>query len=94
VCLAIPGRVVEVLDDANRLALIDVAGVRRSVNVGLLDGDGGDTGVQAGEWVLIHVGFALSKIDEREALATLELLQQMGADYEQELSELRASAIE
>jgi hydrogenase expression/formation protein HypC len=85
---------VKVLDDANRLALIDVAGVKRSVNVGLLDGNGGGTGVQAGEWVLIHVGFALSKIDEREALATLELLQQMGADYEQELRELRASAIE
>jgi hydrogenase expression/formation protein HypC len=94
VCLAIPGRVVKVLDDANRLALIDVAGVKRSVNVGLLDGDDGETGVQAGEWVLIHVGFALSKIDEREALATLELLQQMGADYEQELRELRAGAIE
>ena len=93
-CLAIPGRVVEVLDDANRLALIDVAGVKRSVNVGLLDGDGGAIGVHAGEWVLIHVGFALSRIDEREALATLELLQQMGADYEQELRELRASAIE
>jgi hydrogenase expression/formation protein HypC len=92
VCLAIPGRVVEVLDDANRLAQVDVAGVRRTVNVGLLDGDG--AGVLAGQWVLIHVGFALSRIDEREALATLELLQQMGADYEQELRELRASAIE
>jgi hydrogenase expression/formation protein HypC len=91
-CLAIPGRVVEVLDDANRLAQVDVAGVRRTVNVGLLDGDG--AGVLAGQWVLIHVGFALSRIDEREALATLELLQQMGADYEQELRELRASAIE
>ena len=90
-CLAIPGRVVEVLDDANRLAQVDVAGVRRTVNVGLLDGDG--AGVLAGQWVLIHVGFALSRIDEREALATLELLQQMGADYEQELRELRSSAI-
>jgi hydrogenase expression/formation protein HypC len=94
VCLAIPGRVVKVLDDANRLALIDVTGVKRTVNVGLLDGDGGEMGVLAGEWVLIHVGFALSKIDEGEALATLELLQQMGAGYEQELRELRASAIE
>jgi hydrogenase expression/formation protein HypC len=87
VCLAIPGRVVKILDDANRLALIDVAGVTRTVNVGLLDGD------VAGTWVLIHAGFALSKIDEREALATLELLEQMGADYEQELRELRSSAI-
>ena len=92
-CLAIPGRVVRILDHANRLALIDVAGVKRTVNVGLLDGDVGGTGVTAGEWVLIHAGFALSRIDEREALATLQLLRQMGADYEQELRELRASAI-
>ncbi|MGA2165991.1 MAG: HypC/HybG/HupF family hydrogenase formation chaperone [Solirubrobacteraceae bacterium] len=92
-CLAIPGRVVEVLDDANRLALIDVAGVRRTVNVGLLDGDDG-AGALVGQWVLIHVGFALSRIDEREALATLELLGQMGADYDQELRDLEASAIE
>ena len=91
-CLAIPGRVVEVFDDADQLAKVDVAGVKRTVNVGLLDDDG--FGVLPGQWVLIHVGFALSRIDEREALATLELLQQMGADYEQELSELRASAIE
>lgn len=93
-CLAIPGRVVKILDDANRLAQVDVAGVRRTVNVGLLDGDGDDAAALAGQWVLIHVGFALSRIDEREALATLELLQQMGADYDQELRELRASAIE
>jgi hydrogenase expression/formation protein HypC len=93
VCLAIPGRVVKILDDANRLALIDVAGVKRTVNVGLLDGEIAGSGVLAGEWVLIHAGFALSRIDEREALATLELLQQMGADYEQELRELRSSAI-
>ena len=93
-CLAIPGRVVEVLDDVNRLAQVDVAGVRRTVNVSLLDDDGNGATALAGQWVLIHVGFALSRIDEREALATLELLQQMGADYEQELSELRASAIE
>jgi len=92
VCLAIPGRVVEILDDVNQLAKVDVAGVRRTVNVGLLDA--GDLGQLPGQWVLIHVGFALSRIDEREALATLELLQEMGADYEQELSELKASAIE
>jgi len=84
---------VEILDDADRLALIDVAGVRRTVNVALLDGELPGSGALAGEWVLIHAGFALSRIDEREALATLELLQQMGADYEQELRELRSSAI-
>jgi len=92
VCLAIPGRVIEVTDEANRLALVDVAGVRRTVNIGLLDADG--TGAQAGDWVLIHVGFALSIVDEQEAQATLALLQGMGADYEQELEELKASVIE
>jgi hydrogenase expression/formation protein HypC len=91
-CLAIPGRVIEVTDDANRLALVDVAGVRRTVNIGLLDA-GGTTAVP-GDWVLIHVGFALSKVDEAEAAATLSLLQGMGQDFEQELHELRESVIE
>jgi hydrogenase expression/formation protein HypC len=89
VCLAIPGRVVEIVDDANQLVRVEVAGVRRTVNVGLLDG-----GARADEWVLIHVGFALSRIDEAEAQATLDLLARMGAEYESQLRELRESAIE
>lgn len=93
-CLAIPGRVVKVLDDANGLAQVEVAGVRRTVNIGLIDDGERHGAALTGQWVLIHVGFALSIIDEPEALATLELLQQMGADYDQELRELRASAIE
>jgi hydrogenase expression/formation protein HypC len=93
VCLAIPGQVVEIVDEANRLATVDVAGVRRRVNIGLLDAeDVGGAG--AGDWVLIHVGFAISKVDETEAEATLKLLEGMGADYEQELEELKASVIE
>ena len=91
-CLAIPGQVLELVDEANRLAKVDVAGVRRNVNVGLLDAEGG--GVEPGDWVLIHVGFAISKVDEDEAEATRQLLEGMGADYEQELAELRASVIE
>ena len=91
-CLAIPGRIMDVVDESNRLATVDVAGVRRKVNVGLLDTD--DGGVGPGDWVLIHVGFALSRIDEAEAAATLRLLRAMGSDYEQELEELKASAIE
>jgi hydrogenase expression/formation protein HypC len=86
-CLAIPGRVLEVVDEQNRLARVDVAGVQRNVNIGLLDG------VVSGDWVLIHVGFAMSKVDEEEAQATLRLLQQMGEAYEQELEDLKASAI-
>jgi hydrogenase expression/formation protein HypC len=91
-CLAIPGQILEVVDPANRIARVDVAGVRRNVNIGLLDSDG--TGAAPGDWVLIHVGFAISQVDEEEALATRNLLERMGADYEQELEELRESVIE
>jgi len=90
VCLAIPGQIVEIVDHEHQIARVEVAGVRRNVNVGLLPGDG----VIPGEWVLIHVGFALSKVDEDEAHATLLLLQQLGAAYEEELEELKASVIE
>jgi hydrogenase expression/formation protein HypC len=91
-CLAIPGQVVELVDEANRIARVDVVGVRRNINISLLDDDG--IGARPGDWVLIHVGFALSKVDEEEAHATLRLLERMGADYEQELEELKASVIE
>ena len=92
-CLAIPGQIVELVDEQNRLARVDVAGVIRNVNVGLLDGDE-DGGARPGDWVLIHVGFALSKVDEEEALATRTLLEAMGQDYEQELEDLKSSLIE
>jgi hydrogenase expression/formation protein HypC len=90
VCLAIPGRIIEIADETNRLAVVDVAGVRRTVNIGLLDADR----TAPGDWVLIHVGFALSLVDEEEAVATLALLEDMGADYERELEELKSSVIE
>jgi hydrogenase expression/formation protein HypC len=91
-CLAIPGQIVEVVDSEHRLAKVDVAGVRRNVNIGLLDVDG--EGVGPGDWVLIHVGFAISQVDELEARATRDMLERMGSDYEQELEELKASVIE
>jgi hydrogenase expression/formation protein HypC len=91
-CLAIPGQILEFVDEPNRLAKVDVAGVKRTINVGLLDAEG--SGVAPGDWVLIHVGFAISQVDEEEARATRELLERMGADYEQELEELKASVIE
>lgn len=87
-CLGIPGRIVEHVDREHHIAKVDVSGVRRNVNVGLLDG------VDVGDWVLIHVGFALSRVDEEEAKATLAFLEQLGEPYEQELSELRGSRIE
>jgi hydrogenase expression/formation protein HypC len=97
-CLAIPGQIIEIGDEANRLAKVDVAGVRRTINIGLLDGDGDGGGdgrsVGPGDWVLIHVGFAISQVDEAEAHATRRQLERMGEDYEAELRELRASVIE
>jgi hydrogenase expression/formation protein HypC len=91
-CLAIPGQILEIVDEENRLAKVDVAGVRRNVSIGLLDTE--DSSPGPGDWVLIHVGFAISQVDEEEAIATRKLLEQMGADYEQELEELKASVIE
>jgi len=91
-CLAIPGQVLELVDTGNRIARVDVAGVQRNVNVSLLDREG--TGAEPGDWVLIHVGFALSRVDEDEAQATLKLLRGLGEEFEQELEDLKASAIQ
>jgi len=89
VCLGIPGEIVE-LDDASDLALTDVSGVRREINVALLD----DEDLAVGDWVLIHVGFALSKIDETEARRALDMLRMMGSGLDDELAALEASAVE
>lgn len=86
-CLGIPGRIVEVTDPANGLATVDVSGVRRTISVRLLERDmpGPD------EWVLVHVGFAMAKIDEQEALLTLAAVQQLGEAYTDELEAFRGS---
>lgn len=88
-CLGIPGQVVEVVERDRHIATVDVGGVRRKVNIGLLS----EEGIDVGDWVLIHVGFALSKIDEREASATLSFLEGLGQAYDDELEQLRASDI-
>lgn len=89
-CLAIPGEVVELDADRPDLATVAVNGVRRRINIGLL----GDAPPVLGDWVLIHVGFALSKIDEAEAKAVLDLLDGIGQSYQDELAALRDSRIE
>jgi hydrogenase expression/formation protein HypC len=91
-CLGIPGQFFEIVDTENRVAKVDVSGVRRNVDVGLL-WEGPDA-VGVGDWVLIHVGFAISRIDEGEAEETLKALQALGAPYEEELADLRTSAID
>ena len=75
-CLAIPGRIVELSEDQRALAKVDVAGVKRNVNISLLE----DEGVGAGDWILIHVGFAMSKIGEAEARDQLRMLSALGED--------------
>jgi hydrogenase expression/formation protein HypC len=73
-CLGVPGEIVQVLDDRPDIAEVDVSGVRRAINIGLLEGQV----VEPGDWVLVHVGFALSRIDEAEAKAMLQLLEGIG----------------
>jgi hydrogenase expression/formation protein HypC len=85
--LAIPGEVVDVVDATRNLATVTVGGVRRTINVGLLDDIG------PGDWVLVHVGFAMSKIDSAEAQATLAILEGLGQAYADELVALRSSEI-
>ena len=81
-CLAIPGQIVELSPDDAHLAKVDVSGVGRIVNIGLLE----DEMLRPGDWVLIHVGFALSKIDEEEAASALSSLQLLGQADDDELA--------
>ena len=89
-CLGIPGEIVELMDDRPDLAKVDVSGVRRAINIGLLE----DERLEPGDWVLIHVGFALSKIDEDEAKAALDFLEGIGQAYADELAALAESRID
>ncbi len=83
-CLAIPAQIVQLLPDSD-LATADVSGVKRNVNIGLLEGEK----IAAGDWVLIHVGFAISKVDEEEARSSLEFLEGLGQAYRDEIEALR-----
>jgi hydrogenase expression/formation protein HypC len=79
-CLAIPGKIVEIVDEENRIAKVEIGGVRRGVNIGMLDD------IEIGDYVLVHVGFAMSKIDEKQAEETLRTLQELGA-YQEEFEQ-------
>ncbi|MBA3240252.1 MAG: HypC/HybG/HupF family hydrogenase formation chaperone [Acidobacteria bacterium] len=85
-CLAIPGKIVEIIDEENRIAKVEVGGVRRNVNVGMLDADE----ALVGSYVLIHVGFAMTKIDEQEAMETLRVLEEIG-QYQEELDQFKTT---
>jgi hydrogenase expression/formation protein HypC len=83
-CLAIPGKIVEIVDVENSIAKVEVGGVKRNVNIGMLGKD--EAGV--GDYVLIHVGFAMSKVDEREAEDTLRVLKEIG-EFDLEFEQFR-----
>jgi hydrogenase expression/formation protein HypC len=87
-CLGIPGELVEVLPGPRHLAVAEIGGVRRTVDVGLLDPDE----LRTGAWVLVHVGFALAVIDEDEAASTLRMLEGSGDAYSEELAALSATS--
>jgi hydrogenase expression/formation protein HypC len=91
-CLGIPGQIVEMVDEASSIAKVDVAGVKRNISTAVLDQGGERVGV--GDWVLIHVGFALSKIDEAEAKETYDFLHGLGQAYTDELKVLEQSQID
>jgi hydrogenase expression/formation protein HypC len=89
-CLGIPGKIIAIVDEANRIAKVDVGGAKRNISIVLLEpGE-----VAVGDWVLIHVGLAISKLDEQEARETYRLLQELGQVYEDEIRQFNASRIE
>jgi hydrogenase expression/formation protein HypC len=88
-CLGIPGEIVEIDAEGTDLATVDVVGVHRKINIGLLD----PGALRLGDWVLVHVGFAMSRIDEAEAAATLAMLTGLGQAYTDELQALAGSDI-
>ena len=87
-CLAIPGQIVEIVDDVRDIAKVEFSGVRRNVNITLVRPDGANVG----KWVLVHVGFALRVIDEEEAAETLRFLEMIGAEFREELEQISHGA--
>lgn len=92
-CLGIPGRIVKIDDAANMLAIVDVGGVRRKVNIACIVDEEHPVSSCVGDWVLIHVGFAMSRLDEAEAAETLRILSELG-EAQAELEAMRLSAAE
>jgi hydrogenase expression/formation protein HypC len=91
-CLGIPGKIVEITDCANKLARVDIAGVSREVNIACVVDDQHPVEACVGDWVLVHVGFAMARINEEEAQKTLELLRELG-EAQQELEAIKSSGL-
>jgi hydrogenase expression/formation protein HypC len=92
-CLGIPGRIVTIDDAKKKLATVDVSGVRRQVNIACIVDEAHSVDACLGDWVLIHVGFAMSRIDEAEAAQTLQILTELG-EAQAEIDAMRLSAAE
>lgn len=91
-CLGIPGQIIEIADPVKKLAVVSVGGVRRTVNIGCIVNEEHPVASCVGDWVLVHVGFAMSRIDEKEAALTLQLLTEMG-EVQAEMAAMRASGV-
>lgn len=90
-CLGIPGQIVEILDETSLMAKVDVSGVKRPVNIACVVTPEHPAPACVGDWVLVHVGFAMSRIDESEARKTLDMLSELG-EVQDELQAMRDSA--
>jgi hydrogenase expression/formation protein HypC len=91
-CLGIPGQIVEITDVTKKLALVDVSGVKRQVNIACIVNEYHDVASCVGDWVLVHVGFAMSRIDAEEAKKTLDLLIELG-EAQAEIMAMQTSAM-
>ncbi len=83
-CLGIPGQIVEIIDPDQQMARVEVAGVKRPVNIACILDEGRTPQDCVGDWVLVHVGFAMSRIDAAEAERTLALLDELGELQEEQ----------
>jgi hydrogenase expression/formation protein HypC len=92
-CLGIPGRIVRIDDVEKKLATVDISGVKRQVNIACIIDDQRTPEACLGDWVLVHVGFAMSRINEEEAAQTLKILTELG-EAQEELRAMRLSAAE
>ncbi len=89
-CLGIPGQIIEITDEARKLAMVDVSGVHREINMACVVNDDHRLNDCIGDWVLVHVGFAMSRINEEEAALTLKVLEELG-EAQEEIAAMRAS---
>ena len=91
-CLGIPGQIIKITNPELQLGLVDVSGVQREVNLACVVNEDHPLDACVGDWVLVHVGFAMSRIDEQEAAATLDILNQLG-EVQEELAAMQTSAV-